>query len=157
MKTTKTDPSPTAPYRFGRALMALSHAFHRLGDENLSRHGISFSQLKVLSHAARCRKDGVLQRDLEKVLGTRRSSVTSLLQNMEKNGLIRRLESASDARQKRIFLTPAGAACDEELRRYIESLDDEMMAGFDDHEKELLKDFLARMAQNLEQAERKAL
>lgn len=156
MKTNRPDPSK-APYRFGRALMALAHSFRRLGDENLSRHGISLSQLKVLSHAARCPEEGVLQRDLEQVLGVRRSSVTSLLQNMEKSGLIRRCGTACDARQKHIFLTPAGMQCDRDLYRYIETLEETMLAGFDDAEKEHLRAYFTRMAQNLEQAERKSI
>lgn len=47
----------------------------------------------------------VFQRDLEKVLGIRRSTISGVLQTMEKNDIIKRVAVREDARVKRIVLT----------------------------------------------------
>lgn len=62
------------------------------------------------------RNDGdIFQKDLEKQLRLRRSSVTGVLQVMERNGLIERTPVSSDARLKKLTLTPHA----EELYRIL--------------------------------------
>lgn len=62
------------------------------------------------------RNDGdIFQKDLEKQLRLRRSSVTGVLQVMERNGLIERTPVSSDARLKKLTLTPRA----EELYRIL--------------------------------------
>lgn len=48
----------------------------------------------------------VYQRDLERAFEIRRSTASTILQTMEKNGLIRRESVPHDARLKRVVLTP---------------------------------------------------
>ena len=57
-----------------------------------------------------CKREGeeVFQRDIERVCGIRRSSVTEVVQLMEKNGLIVRESVPHDARLKRLIVTPKG-------------------------------------------------
>ncbi len=47
----------------------------------------------------------VFQRDLEKILGVRRSTISGVLQTMEKNNIIKRLAAEEDARIKEIVIT----------------------------------------------------
>lgn len=47
----------------------------------------------------------VFQRDLEKILGVRRSTISGILQTMEKNNIIKRLAVEEDARIKEIVIT----------------------------------------------------
>ena len=51
-------------------------------------------------------KDDVYQKDLENVLNLRRATVSGVLQTMEKNQLIKRVPSNSDARVKKVILNP---------------------------------------------------
>ena len=48
----------------------------------------------------------VLQSELEKEFNIRRSTITAILQSMEKNGLIDRIPVKDDARKKQLVLTP---------------------------------------------------
>ena len=50
-------------------------------------------------------KETIYQKDIEKQLSVRRSTVTAILQRMEKAGLITREVSGSDARMKALTLT----------------------------------------------------
>ena len=151
-------PGPSEQFRFGRECQKLSNHFHRLGDENLAKEGITFSQLRVLGYISRHGEQGeVYQRDLEQDFGVRRSSITSILQNMEKSGLLKRCGATEDARIKKITLTSKGKDLDERLRSYIHGLEADMMKGFSQEEKELLYEFLLRMSKNLKEAERSRL
>lgn len=143
-------------FRFGRALQKINTRFRRMGDENLSKHGINFSQLRILAHLSKNEGKGeIYQKDLEEAFGIRRSSVTSILQNMEKAGYLSREGSLKDARVKRVVLTEKGKALDRSLLDYIHNLEEEMLLGFSPDEKENLKEMLLRVLENLETAERK--
>ena len=148
----------SAEFRFGREIQKLANRFRRLGDENLQKEGITFSQLRVIAYISRSSEEKeVYQKDLEAYLGVRRSSVTSLLQNMEKSGLLLRFGSDFDARIKKIALTEKGKELDLNLKNFIQLLEGTMLNGFSEEEKETLRGFLLRMNENLEETERRSV
>lgn len=151
MKT--KEKSPPAEFRFGREVQNVANRFRRLGDENLQKEGITISQLRVIAFVS-FHGDGVCQKSLEEHFDIRRSSVTGLLQNMEKSGLLVRRSSETDARVKIVSLTEKGKALDEKLQSYIQGLESDLMQGFDPDEKKLLSSFLQRMLKNLDKIER---
>ncbi len=145
-----------APY--GKVFQMIANRFKRMGDENLAKHDITFAQLKILAYVSRREeKEEVLQRDLEQSFEVRKSSITAILQNMEKSGIILRESAAEDARIKRILLTDKGKELDRELKSYIHTLEEEIVAGFSEEEKVLFRSFLWRISENLERLERKDL
>lgn len=142
-------------FRFGREILKLGNRFRRLGDENLQKEGITFSQLRVIAYISKNSEEKeVLQRDLEEFLGIRRSSVTSLLQHMEKSGFLERSLSSANARIKTIALTEKGKLLDESLKHHVHLLEETMLFGFSEKEKEALRGYLIRMQNNLEETER---
>lgn len=96
------------------------------------------------------RGDDVFQRDIEHAFHLRRSSVTGILQNMEKAGLIVRDAVESDARLKRIRLTERGVAQHEAIARGIEQNERDLTAGFTPGEIEILCGLLSRMRLNMQ-------
>lgn len=62
-------------------------------------------QGRIITYLLKHKKEKVYQRDLEKVLGLRRSTISGILQTMEKNNIIKRVEVKEDARIKQIILT----------------------------------------------------
>lgn len=73
----------------------------------------------ILGYLEQHRGEDVYQRDLEREFSITRSTVTNILQLMEKKGYIRRESVPQDARLKRLALTDAGA---EVHRRILMSL-----------------------------------
>lgn len=128
MKTNRaTSPPDGEGVRLIRRFRDIGHKLKRLGDLNLEEKGITFSQLRVLGFLMRHAEDGgALQRDLEEALGVRRSSVTAILQTMEKAGIIARDGVDGDGRKKRIAVTDKGKRLDGELRAFMDSLEDEL-------------------------------
>jgi DNA-binding MarR family transcriptional regulator len=145
-------------FRFGKNIQRVGNLFRRLADDNLSHLGINISQLRILGYLSRFGEDGeVCQRDLEEAFGVRRSSVTSILNNMEKSGYLVRRVSSEDARVKKVSLTEKGKALDESLRSYIYSLEGRLLDGITPEESEVMKRCLVKMLENLEETERNPL
>lgn len=105
-----------------RALVNLSHIWHRVIEKRMSDLGLSSIQSRMLGHLYFESRQGekVFQRDLERIFQIRKSSVTSVIQILERSGLIRRIGVPGDARQKELVLTERGIAVQETV---IERLD----------------------------------
>ena len=70
--------------------------------------GLSPVQLKILHYLLVHSKDIIFQRDIEKLIESRRSTTSGILNTMEKNNLIKRINNEKDARSKQIILTEYG-------------------------------------------------
>lgn len=70
--------------------------------------GITFEMLQVLSRL--WDEQGVSQQRLAERTAKTKASLTSLMTNLERKGLVYREENPDDRRNKRVFLTPEGVA-----------------------------------------------
>ena len=142
---------PTASV--GMEVKKVSHLFR----QNLeSRHtsmdeGITGPQRMVLYYLAEhAGERDVFQKDIETAFSIRRSSVTGVLQLMEKNGLIARESVPSDARLKKLVLTPAGAALHQKAKADIRATEEKALRGMEAHEVAQLFSLLEKIQKNLE-------
>ena len=92
----------------------------------------------------------MFQRDLQAHFSVRRSTVTGLLQLMEKKGLITRSSVAQDARLKKIQLTPRAIQHHERIVASIQSVGEQDLPGPDPPGAEDLPLPVRKIAQNLE-------
>ena len=103
LKPTAAGPRYTALIRLLRTAEALWNASRRFFD----RWRISPSQFNLLN-VLHGQPDGCTQTELSRQLIMHRSNVTGLIDRLEKRGLDRRTDSATDRRAWRVALTPAG-------------------------------------------------
>ena len=111
----------------------------------------------VLGRIVAANREGsdLYQRDIEKWLHIQRSSVTSMLQNMEQAGLITRSAVQKDARLKRLQATPKGVAYHDRVHDTIDRYEAELQAGLSQQELAAMRrglDVLLRNAQNIIEA-----
>ncbi len=86
--------------------------------------------------------DGCLFKDLSEALSQNRSAITTLVERMEKNGLVLRQASATDGRAVHLFLTDKGRqACDQALPLVKEN-NEKLSALFTGEEMETIHRFL---------------
>lgn len=97
----------------------------------------------------------VYQRDLEKHFHMNRSSITTIVQGMEKEGLITRTAVASDARLKRIVLTKKGQKFNQDIADTISALDKQLSGVLDSEEKEQFLAFCSKISRKLDSYESK--
>ena len=84
------------------------------GQDWIRARELSHEQAFVLGYLVQ--NPGAIQRDIAQMTRTSAASVSSLLQGLERRGLIERRTEPGNERSKRVFATPAGA---------------ELIAGFD--------------------------
>lgn len=62
-------------------------------------------QFKILHYLFKNEEKVIYQSDIEKLIESRRSTTSGILNTMEKNNLIKRIDSKKDARKKQVILT----------------------------------------------------
>ncbi len=112
--------------RIGRAISAA--AAREFGDSATAVHGW------VVRYLYEHRDHDVYQRDLETRFSVRRSTMTSILKLMEKNGLIAREPDEKDGRLKKLILTPLALEIEERMSREIDRLEAQMREGLTEEE-----------------------
>lgn len=126
------------PKTIGFEVKFLSNQIKRCLDESLMNSGLdgpTGMQGWIMGYLFDHAEAGpVFQRDLEKEFNIRRSTVTGILQIMERDGLITREPVKYDARLKEIKLTPQAMAINEKVLRKISEVEDRVRSGLTDEE-----------------------
>ncbi|MDK2936464.1 MAG: hypothetical protein PWP16_1956 [Eubacteriaceae bacterium] len=76
----------------------------------------------------------VFQRDIEKEFNVRRSTVSGILNTMEKKGLIIRQTVDFDARLKKITLTSKAVTCNQMILDKLQEVESQLKKGLSDEE-----------------------
>ncbi len=95
----------------------------------------------------------VFQRDLEAKFSCRRSTMSNVLALMEKNGLIERRVSKSDARLKEIVLTDCARRVHEMAKADMIRLEGVLSEGIDKKELEIFFSVADKIRSNIERQE----
>ncbi|MCI6733402.1 MAG: MarR family winged helix-turn-helix transcriptional regulator [Lachnospiraceae bacterium] len=92
----------------------------------------------------------VFQRDVEKRMEISRSSVTSVLQLMEKNGFIGREPVDYDARLKKIVVTDKGLAADQHQIEIFDKIEEILCNGIPEEDLQTFHRVLNQMKHNID-------
>ena len=107
---------------FVYALLMVQASYRQAIQKRIKEQGIdlTFEMIQVM----RClyRKDAVNQQDLANQTHKDKSSLSYLLNNMEKRNLIARTESHQDKRSKLIVLTEEGQALHQQIKIIVETV-----------------------------------
>ena len=136
------------PYLLNRAGARIATAF---GDE-MRPLGASLQIWRVL--AALREKDGRRMGDLSKTTSIEVSTLTRLVDNMEKDGLVERRRDGADARAVALHVTPAGRRLTRRIVPIAERYEAVALKGFTASEADRLKLALRRLYDNMDALER---
>ncbi len=110
-------------------------------DREIREHiGVSATQGAALLYLEQ--HDGCLLVDLSRELLQNKSAVTTLVERMEKNGLINKVPSPTDKRASQLFLTPKGKELCTQSLPFVASYDHIIMEEFKVDELEVVARFL---------------
>lgn len=96
-------------------------------------------------------EDGISIRSLSTKCGLAITSLTTMLERMEKQGLIRRVQSEADKRKTLLFLTERAYALKNEYDFVSKEMGNIYYKGFSDEEIILFEGYLDRIRKNLEE------
>ena len=131
----------------GKEIVLVSRLLKRRVDRETIKHGLSANQGRILTYLYEHQDVEVYQRDLEKIVHLRRSSITVLLQKLEKEGLITR--ENIDAKQKCLKISDKGLDKAEEILEVFK--DNEIIID------EIVKDDKERMLKLLDSIKKELL
>ena len=118
-------------------------------DQAMAQVGLTASQSRILGHIHREESKGnsVYQRDIEEVFRIKRSSVTSVLQLLEKKGLILRESVPEDARIKKLTLTDAAREIHVHVDESLVRMEQEIRSLFTEEEFQNFLEYMNRIDQ----------
>ena len=136
------------PYLLNRAGARIAAAF----SEEVRPLGATLQMWRVL--AALREYDGRRMGDLSETTSIEVSTLTRLVDNMEKRGLVARRRDAGDARVVALHVTPAGRRLTQRITPIAERYESVALAGFTAAEADILKAALRRLYRNMAALER---
>lgn len=109
-----------------------------LQDRCLNMYGLSNQQARILMYISKHSKktqSKIKRKDLENYLNIKGSSVTSLINSLEKNGFIERVPSKLDARRTIMAVTDKSKELLKQMDLVFEATDNQLQEGMSEEEK----------------------
>ena len=130
----------------------LSLEIDKLSNPILEPHGLTHSQFKILKFLLVNSEKHVRQVDIEKYFSMTNPTVTGLVQNLEKKGLIERKVNPDDSRSKILCPTEKTFAMKNLLYQLGDQLEDTLTSGLTSSERETLLGLLKKLLHNSKDA-----
>lgn len=111
---------------------------------------LTSTQLWILKYLDENRGNDVFQRDLEAEFQVRRSTITGILQGMERKGLIERQSVSHDARLKKITLTGIADNLFQKISMDLTGIDEMLLTGISQEELDTFGLVLNKIKDNIE-------
>lgn len=123
--------------KFEFYLRAIVHAMKQMLDNKLLPYDITNQQARLLGDLDNQlkRDEEIVQKDLERSMNLRGSSITSLLQGLERKGFISRSTGNEDGRTKQVDITEKGRAVIEAVESSFLELEQLLVEGMSEEEK----------------------
>lgn len=123
--------------KFEFYLRAIVHTMKQMLDNKLLPYDITNQQARLLGDLDNQlkRDEEIVQKDLERSMNLRGSSITSLLQGLERKGFISRSTGNEDGRTKQVDITEKGRAVIEEVESSFLELEQLLVEGMSEGEK----------------------
>ncbi len=102
-------------------------------------------------------QDGLQASKLGKKAGLEPSSMTGMIDRMERDGLIERQSDPDDRRALRIFLTENGRTAQTIITKVVDEALTSMFKGISDQEMETTKKVLKKFIENMQRKKRKTI
>ena len=134
----------------GKEIIVLSNLIKRKMRIASEAIGITDTQARVSQYISEeSEKREVFQKDIEDTFCVRRSSVTQIIQLLERDGLIVRESVERDARLKKLVLTEKAYQIQEAMKKQIQEMEAKLVENISAEEKEVLINILYKVRKNL--------
>ena len=119
----------------------------RAGEDWIRERGLSHPQAFVLGYLAK--NPGAIQRDIAELTRTSAASVSSLLQGLERRGLVERRTQDGNERSKRVYPTPDGVELISGFDAAMAAADETILAPLTQDERTTLHALLTKITAEL--------
>ena len=112
------------------------------------KNNVTSVQMSILCFLDSRGSSLVYQKDIENLFRVRRSTITEIINVMEKNALLKRVFDPCDKRKRVIVLTETGLRYVNEFKDVIRDVESNIYDGITDSEKEMLVFVFEKMSKN---------
>lgn len=130
-----------------KSLIKLNRTHKKMTHAEFTKIGLTEGQPKILRFLLN--HDGCIQREIAENCYIEPATVTSLLANMEKSGLIYRTANPNNRRILNVFITTKGMDSQKKVEEIFNSIDEKCFKGFSEEEKLNAIAILDRLYENL--------
>lgn len=122
-----------------------------LMDQRLLPYDITPQQARIIGFVCSRQRQGTIvnQKDIEEAFELKGSSITSLLQGLQRKNFITRRPDPDDERRKIVTVLPKAEALMSEFEGVFREIDERMMQGITPEQQQLLVQALEQMVSNL--------
>ncbi len=133
-------------------LRNIVHTIKLKADQVLVPYDITNQQARIVGAIAMMleKSPSVKQKDIENIFGLKSSSITSLMQGLEKKEFIKRVTGINDTRTKELVLTDKGKELVAISRKVFDDVEKAMVKEFSDEERNQFLNYLERVSRSLE-------
>lgn len=144
-------------FKIGKQVLDVAHQMKVCLDSSFDDKNLNGLQARILGFVEVNDMQGndVYQKDIEAEFKIRRSSVSSVLDTMEKNGFILRQSVASDARLKKLVLTDKAKQTGQQHRSAVDYFEQYVSLEFTPEEVETLQYLLGKISNNVQKMKQK--
>lgn len=140
--------------KLGLDISKINHIISRKMDASVISaidDNLTISQAYVIDFICNEGKNkDVFQKDLESVFDLKRSSISLMLNNMEKSGLIERMLVKEDGRLKKIVLTEKSIKIYEKISDAIDLIENKLSENITEEEVKVFQNVLNKIRNSLE-------
>lgn len=115
-----------------------------------SNYQLTPVQIVIIKYLVKNKNNIVYQKDIEKKLGLRKSTISGILSTMIKNGIITRSESTTDLRSKEIRLSDKGLELDKKMKKKAIEFENLLQNNIDPKDLEIFYKVTNQIQKNLE-------
>lgn len=115
-----------------------------------SNYQLTPVQIVIIKYLVKNKNSIVYQKDIEKKLGLRKSTISGILSTMIKNGIITRTESTTDLRSKEIRLSDKGLELDKKMKKKAIEFENLLQNNIDPKDLEIFYKVTNQIQKNLE-------
>lgn len=134
-------------------LKKISHAIYNKHNAVLKEDGITFQQLMIIRFLYHHADEDITVKKLEQFLDLKGSSVTSLVKNLVKKGLVEKKQSTIDGRYFNLSLTQKAKDMTEKGKQKFITINEMFSSGLSNDEKKQLIFLLKKLLSSIENME----
>ena len=114
-------------------------------DNSIKELGLNSKQGRMISYIHSHKEDGVIQKDIADAFSKKSSTITSMLQGLEKNGYIERRIPSENERQKNVYVLPKGEKLINDFNESFSKVEAKITSSLTDEEAKTLEILLLKI------------
>lgn len=130
-------------------LFRLTQQIREWQDPYMQAIGLTHGQPRVLRYVSM--HDGCKQADIANYYNIKGSTVSKIVDDLEKSGFLEKRQAENSRRSASLSLTEEGIVCFEKANAIQINMQKQMLSGFSEEEAEQFRNFIAKATKNLEE------